>query len=75
MRLARESASMSAGVLDNMRVVGGVMAVFGQAYELNKVSAELARKACDEVEAKDPSRPRYVMGARTVVDYWCHVQR
>ncbi|KAI8811288.1 hypothetical protein BJ742DRAFT_851139 [Cladochytrium replicatum] len=33
------------------------------AYELNKVSAELAKKACDEYTAKDPSRPRFVAGA------------
>ncbi|MBO0343730.1 methionine synthase [Roseibium sp. CAU 1637] len=33
------------------------------AYELNEVSARLAREACDLVSAKDPSRPRYVAGA------------
>ena len=33
------------------------------AYELNYESARLARLACDEVTAKDPSRPRYVAGA------------
>ncbi|KAJ3189309.1 hypothetical protein HDU85_002937 [Gaertneriomyces sp. JEL0708] len=33
------------------------------AYELNKASAELARKACDEYTAKDSSKPRYVAGA------------
>ncbi|MEP6559584.1 MAG: methionine synthase, partial [Nakamurella sp.] len=33
------------------------------AYELNYESARLARGACDDVEAKDPSRPRYVAGA------------
>ncbi|KAJ3088737.1 hypothetical protein HK102_008059 [Quaeritorhiza haematococci] len=32
-------------------------------YELNKVSAELAKKACDEYTAKDPSKPRFVAGA------------
>jgi len=32
------------------------------AYELNEVSARLAREACDIVEAKDPSRKRYVAG-------------
>lgn len=33
------------------------------AYELNLESARLARAACDEAEAADPSRPRYVLGA------------
>src|SRR3954447_19708266 len=33
------------------------------AYELNYASARLARAACDEVTAADPSRPRYVAGA------------
>jgi len=33
------------------------------AYELNVESARLAREACDLVEAKDPSRPRFVAGA------------
>src|SRR6195952_1574500 len=33
------------------------------AYELNFESARLARQACDEVTAADPSRPRYVAGA------------
>ncbi|MEJ8474654.1 methionine synthase [Roseibium algae] len=32
------------------------------AYELNEVSARLAREACDIVEAQDPSRKRYVAG-------------
>ncbi len=32
------------------------------AYELNEVSARLAREACDLVEAKDPSRKRFVAG-------------
>ncbi|MBS8260396.1 methionine synthase [Roseibium polysiphoniae] len=32
------------------------------AYELNEVSARLAREACEIVEAKDPSRKRYVAG-------------
>ncbi|MET0966960.1 MAG: homocysteine S-methyltransferase family protein, partial [Nakamurella sp.] len=33
------------------------------AYELNYESARLARAACNEVEATDPSRPRFVAGA------------
>ncbi|MEP2724827.1 methionine synthase, partial [Roseibium sp.] len=32
------------------------------AYELNEVSARLAREACDIVETQDPSRKRYVAG-------------
>ena len=31
-------------------------------HELNKESATLARQACDAAEAKDPSRPRFVIG-------------
>ena len=34
-----------------------------QAYEINRKSAELCRKAADAVTAEDPSRPRYVAGA------------
>ncbi|MBN9671246.1 methionine synthase [Roseibium aggregatum] len=33
------------------------------AYELNFESAKLAREACDQVTARDPSRPRFVAGA------------
>ncbi|WP_153768219.1 methionine synthase [Labrenzia sp. CE80] len=32
------------------------------AYELNEVSARLAREACDIIEAQEPSRKRYVAG-------------
>ena len=32
-------------------------------YELNYVGAKLAREACDEVTAKDPTKPRFVVGA------------
>lgn len=32
------------------------------ARELNEAGARLARTACDEAEAKDPSRPRFVIG-------------
>ena len=32
-------------------------------YELNYESARLAREVCDEVTAKDPSKPRFVVGA------------
>jgi 5-methyltetrahydrofolate--homocysteine methyltransferase len=33
------------------------------AHELNLESARLARAACDEMTAKDPSKPRFVVGA------------
>ncbi|MCC2112518.1 MAG: homocysteine S-methyltransferase family protein, partial [Hyphomicrobiales bacterium] len=33
------------------------------AYELNYAGARLAREACDQVTAEDPSRPRFVAGA------------
>eukprot|EP01038_Epipyxis_sp_PR26KG_P006007 gene6007-8276_t len=33
------------------------------AYELNYAAARLAREACDEVTAKDPTQPRFVVGA------------
>src|SRR5207237_7409918 len=32
-------------------------------YELNLEGAKLARAACDEFTAKDPSRPRFVAGS------------
>jgi len=32
-------------------------------YELNYDSARLAREICDEVTAKDPTKPRFVVGA------------
>ena len=32
-------------------------------YELNFESARIAREACEEATAKDPSKPRFVMGA------------
>lgn len=32
------------------------------ARELNEAGARLAREACDAAEARDPSRPRYVIG-------------
>jgi 5-methyltetrahydrofolate--homocysteine methyltransferase len=33
------------------------------AYELNYQGARLAREVCDEVTAKDPTKPRFVVGA------------
>ena len=33
------------------------------AYELNYWGARLAREVCDEVTAKDPTKPRFVVGA------------
>ena len=32
-------------------------------YELNYMGAKLAREACDEVTAKDPTKPRFVIGS------------
>ena len=32
-------------------------------YELNYESARIAREACDEATAKDPTKPRFVMGS------------
>jgi methionine synthase I (cobalamin-dependent) len=32
-------------------------------YELNYMGAKLAREVCDEVTAKDPTKPRFVAGA------------
>lgn len=32
-------------------------------YELNFESARLAKEACEEVTAKDPTHPRFVMGS------------
>ena len=32
-------------------------------YELNYAGTRLAREACDEVTAKDPTKPRFVIGA------------
>jgi 5-methyltetrahydrofolate--homocysteine methyltransferase len=34
-----------------------------QVYQLNKVSAQLARKVADEFTARTPSKPRFVLGA------------
>jgi len=35
----------------------------GYVYELNYAGARLAREACDEVTAVDPTKPRFVVGA------------
>ncbi|KAJ3069800.1 hypothetical protein HDU98_007149 [Podochytrium sp. JEL0797] len=32
-------------------------------YDINKVSAEIARKVCDEITALQPHKPRFVVGA------------
>ena len=45
----------------------------GLAYELNVEGAKLARQACDAVEAKDPSRPRYVAGAIGPTNRTCSI--
>jgi len=33
------------------------------AYELNKASAEIAKRACQEFTQRDPTKPRFVAGA------------
>jgi 5-methyltetrahydrofolate--homocysteine methyltransferase len=33
------------------------------AYEMIYEGAKLAREACDEVTAKDPTKPRFLVGA------------
>jgi 5-methyltetrahydrofolate--homocysteine methyltransferase len=44
------------------------------AYELNLESARLAREACDQVTAQDPSRPRYrCWGARADQPHRIHL--
>ncbi|EEC44210.1 methionine synthase [Phaeodactylum tricornutum CCAP 1055/1] len=43
------------------------------AYELNYVGARLAREACDEVTAKDPSKPRFVVGAIGPTNRTCSI--
>ena len=35
----------------------------GNVYELNYNGARLAREACDKMTAKDPTKPRFVVGA------------
>jgi 5-methyltetrahydrofolate--homocysteine methyltransferase len=42
-------------------------------YELNYHSARLAREACDEMTAKDPTRPRFVMGALGPTNRTCSI--
>ncbi|KAJ3114700.1 hypothetical protein HK100_001577 [Physocladia obscura] len=32
-------------------------------YEMNKISAEIAKKVCDEITVLEPNKPRFVVGA------------
>ena len=41
--------------------------------EINLESAKLARKVCDELEAKDPSKPRYVAGVLGPTSKTCSI--
>lgn len=43
------------------------------AYELNLVSAQLAKQACDEYTALDVSKPRYVAGAIGPTNRTCSI--
>eukprot|EP01084_Bolivina_argentea_P315896 547445_1 len=43
------------------------------AYEMNVVGAKLAREACDEMTARDPSRPRFVCGAMGPTNRTCSI--
>lgn len=43
------------------------------AYEMNKVSAEIAREAADEMTAKTPDRPRLVAGAMGPTNRTCSI--
>jgi 5-methyltetrahydrofolate--homocysteine methyltransferase len=44
-------------------VVLGEYGLAERCVELNRTAASLARRACAEVEAKDPGRPRFVAGS------------
>ncbi|RHZ77386.1 hypothetical protein Glove_180g22 [Diversispora epigaea] len=43
------------------------------AYELNKESARLAKEACIEVTKRDPSKPRFVLGAIGPTNRTCSI--
>ncbi|RKP35099.1 homocysteine S-methyltransferase, partial [Dimargaris cristalligena] len=43
------------------------------AYELNKVAAQLAKRACEDVTAETPDRPRYVCGALGPTNRTCSI--
>eukprot|EP00993_Chasmostoma_nieuportense_P001416 NODE_22_length_4479_cov_52.697151_g20_i0.p1 GENE.NODE_22_length_4479_cov_52.697151_g20_i0~~NODE_22_length_4479_cov_52.697151_g20_i0.p1 ORF type:complete len:1454 (+),score=388.59 NODE_22_length_4479_cov_52.697151_g20_i0:629-4363(+) len=43
------------------------------AYELNYTGARLAREACDEVTAGDPTKPRFVLGAVGPTNRTCSI--
>ncbi|CAG8445390.1 5551_t:CDS:10 [Ambispora gerdemannii] len=43
------------------------------AYELNKVAAQLAKEACVEITARDPSKPRFVCGAIGPTNRTCSI--
>ncbi|RIA89943.1 methionine synthase [Glomus cerebriforme] len=43
------------------------------AYELNKEAARLAKEACIEVTARDPSKPRFVCGALGPTNRTCSI--
>ncbi|KAG9294279.1 hypothetical protein G9A89_021638 [Geosiphon pyriformis] len=43
------------------------------AYDMNKVAAQLAKEACLEMTAKDPTRPRFVCGAIGPTNRTCSI--
>ena len=43
------------------------------AYEINKVAAEVARQACDDIEAQIPDKPRFVAGVLGPTNRTCSI--
>ncbi|KAG0238891.1 hypothetical protein BGW42_000052 [Actinomortierella wolfii] len=44
-----------------------------EVYRMNKVAAEVARRACDKMTAKTPDRPRFVCGALGPTNRTCSI--
>jgi len=42
-------------------------------YEINKVAAEVARQACDDIEAQIPDKPRFVAGVLGPTNRTCSI--
>ena len=57
------SDMIGTNTFSSTRIAMGDYEMEDYVYELNYEAARLAREACDEVTAKDPSKPRFVMGA------------
>jgi len=43
------------------------------AYEINKVAAQVARQACDDIEAQIPDKPRFVAGVLGPTNRTCSI--